>query len=258
MSGTLFGFTGSNPNFYGLRTDIRGRLGKTLYTVQSNTLKLSNQDWATRLDSLAVLEHPVTDRWTVFAGRQRFYRGPVMRNLMSSQLIADRYSGAGVSGRTKQWTAEAAWLYDANSEGRGAQGGAMASLEATVKGAMLGAHYLHADGLTKGDGYTGSYSLSLIRDEVETYGEVGTGVDGMRLETYGLYFPGIYQRFDLDTYIEYGRHGGMGSAVSLSTCKQATKSLSLRINLDWLEQKKLTLSGGTIFQFDIIRKKAQK
>ncbi len=246
LGGMVFGFSG-NPGFIGGRGDASGVIGQTRYYLESNALKFTNDpasEWVTRLASSAYVERTVGLNWTVFAGRQRFFAGPVFQNQVSSQLIADRYSGAGIRGDYGRWSLESAWLYDSNPEVAGAQRGALASLYYHLKGGILGVHALEATAVESGHGHTASIVYPVLPHKLDIYGEVGQGVDGANLQTYGMYFPALYQKTDVDLFLEYGRHEGVGHALSLVACKQYTDRLELRGYINRLNTSTFIGMGG--------------
>jgi hypothetical protein len=53
-------------------------------------------------------------------------------------------------------------------------------------------------------------------------------VDGATLQTYGIYLPGLFQRSDVDLFLEYGNHKGLGRATSLVVSKQVSDMINLR------------------------------
>jgi hypothetical protein len=250
ITGNAFAFSG-DPLFAGAKTVIIGRLGKSIYTVESNYLIVKDKKSSQKFDSVALFEHPINDNISAFIGRKRYQAGPVIRNLKSTQLIFDRYTGAGLSYQKDKVNAEAAWLYDSNPLGAGAERGATAHISAEVKGTVIGVNYLNAGSVKPGNGYTGSLSAPLIKNYLEGYTEVGKGVDGNKLETYGLYFPAIYQKYDIDLFLEYGSHVGIGSATSLCASRLVNDNLDFRVYADLNEKGKTSINGGLVWNFDI-------
>ena len=250
FTGNAYAFTG-DPSFAGARSIIRGRLGKSIYTVESNYLIVTGQKSSQKLDSVALIEHQVNNNWSAFIGRKRYQAGPVIRNLNSTQLLFDRFTGAGVTYKNKKVNAEAAWLYDSNPLGSGAERGATAHVSAEIKGAVVGVNYLRAGSVKPGNGYTGNISTVLVPKYLEGYTEIGKGVDGSKLETYGLYFPSIYQDYDVDLFLEYGSHVGIGSAVSLCASHVVDDAVDIRLYADLNDKGKTSINGGIVWKFDI-------
>jgi hypothetical protein len=230
LGGLFYGFSG-HPGFIGGRGEAKGLIGRTRYTVEANALKFTNgpaSDWATRMGSVAVVEHDLGKDWVAFAGRKRFYHGPVFQNQVATQLIGDRYSGAGLRWNQARWSFEGAWLYDSNPLAAGAQRGVLGTVTMKAGGGIFGLHLLEAGGVADGHGRTASFAFPLLPNRLETYGEVGQGVDDATLQTYGVYFPSLYQRTEIDLFLEYGNHDGIGEAFSAIACKRVGDDGELR------------------------------
>ncbi|MHB9024470.1 MAG: FecR family protein [Armatimonadota bacterium] len=257
FGGMLFGFI-NEDDFLGGRGILHGKIGRTEYALESNVLRVFNSPlsdaWESRLDSVAVVKHPLAEDWTIFAGRDRFYAGPVFQNRMNTQLISNRYSGVGIETDRKRWALQAAWLYDSNPELTGAQRGALASLLYRAGGGVFGAHLLEATKITPGHGRTASFSYPLFPHKLDIYGEVGISVDDAPVQTYGIYFPEIYQRHDIDLFLEYGTHKGVGQAYSIVGCKKITDAFEARLYTDVIRraftaEDEIKVGAGLIWRF---------
>lgn len=227
-----FGFYNDPASVNGGRASLTGTFGKTRYRYEGNVLRLLEgvgTDTYSKFASVAVLEHPIGDSVTLFAGRRRFYHGPVFQNQVLSQLISDRYSGAGLTARRGPMTFEGAYVFDANPVVRGVQEGALGSLFYSAFGGKFGVHYLRVPKVSDGNGATFSLSMPVLPRQVDFYGEVGKGVDGASLQTYGIYLPGLYQKTDVDFFVEYGSHEGVGHALSLIASRNAGPNLNFRL-----------------------------
>ena len=226
----VWGFA-SDPSFAGARGRIGGTVGATRYRAESNVIRLLSGDntrTSGKLDSVAVVEHVVGDSVVIFAGRDRFFSGPVFQNQFLSQLIADRYSSAGATLRRGGVTLQAAYLYDSNPDVGGAQGGALATVSYKIGGGIVGLNGLRTATVRDGYGATASFSLPVVRNTLDFYGEVGQAPDSSTLQTYGTYFPGLFQKTDIDLFLEYGSHEGIGHGVSLIASKDLNKNINVR------------------------------
>ena len=212
-----FGLVADPTSFYGARGRVTGLIGKTRYRFESNAIELTGSDLSrtrhTKLASIAEVEQPLTEGVTLFAGRRRFYHGPVFQNQNLSQLIADRYSSAGLTIKSGAASFEGAYLHDANPAVQGAQKGALGSLFYRAAGGQFGIHYIHVPELTGKEGYTGSFSLPVWLGNIDAYGELGRGPDKATLQTAGLYFPNFFQKTQTDMFVEYGSHQGVGRSL---------------------------------------------
>ena len=249
FDGLLYGFAGGQ-GFFGARGDMRGLIGNTRYVLEGNAIELTNDpatDLQSRLGSVAVVERDL-GKWTLFAGRDRFIRGPVFQNALNTQLIADRYSGFGARTDQGSWGFEGAWLYDSNPFVAGAQPGATATLFARWNGGIFSAHLLETGQIANGHGRTVSFTYPVITNQLDVYGEIGHGIDDAAISTVGVYLPDVYQRYDVDTFIEYASHEGVGKALSVVGCKTIDANLEARAYMNIINGG-ADLGVGAIWRF---------
>jgi hypothetical protein len=249
-----FGILADPESSLGARARLDGRLGsKTAYAFEANVLSIlsgDNKDTFSKLFSVAVIDQQVAPGVTLFAGRRRFYHGPVFQNQNLSQLIAERYSSAGVTVTKGAVGFDGAWLYDSNPDVGGAQSGALGSLFYKAAGGLFGLHYIHVGDLDSGNGVTVSGSYPVLQNNLDVYAEVGRGPDNATLQTYGLYFPGFFQKTDVDAFIEYGSHPGIGRSLSLIGSRDVGMNWNFRGYVDFADSGN-DVSGGVaaIFRF---------
>jgi hypothetical protein len=227
----LIGYaTSSNPRQAGIRGQLTGMLGRSRLRWEANGAAdaLGSES---QLASVALLERKLDQNLTVFAGRRRFYHGPVFQNAQLSQLIADRYTGAGATFRRGDLRIEGAYLHDANPDTRGAQAGALGSVIRQLGGGLLGAHYLRAPGVSGTNGYSVSLAYPAIPNLLDLYGEAGRGPDRAQLQSVGIYFPQLFQSSGADVFLEYNRHAGVGRGMTLTAVHQNDNGSAARVFL---------------------------
>jgi hypothetical protein len=249
-----FGILANPDSFLGGRASLDGRLSnKTSYAFEANVLSLlsgDNKDTFSKLFSVAVVDQQVAPGVTLYAGRRRFYHGPVFQDQNLSQLIAERYSGAGVTVTKGPYGFDGGWLYDSNPDVGGAQGGALGSLFYQAGGGLFGLHYIHVGDLNTGNGVTVSGSYPIIQNNLDAYAEVGRGPDNTTLQTYGIYFPGFFQKTDVDAFIEYGSHPGIGRSLSFVATRDVGKNWNFRGFVNFADSGNDVTGGvAAIFRF---------
>ncbi|MDX1934578.1 MAG: FecR family protein [Capsulimonadales bacterium] len=214
-----FGLGADPTSLLAGRANVSGLIGKTRYEFESNVMSLIDADIDdkrfSRLASVASVEQNIAPGIQVFAGRRRFYHGPVFQNLNLTQLIADRYSGAGVHVRQGAVRFEGAYVHDTNPAVQGAQNGGLGSLSLRYGGGEFGLHYLHVPELSGKDGFTGSVAYPVVAHRLDLYAEAGRGPDKATLQTYGVYLPALFQLTETDVFLEYGSHTGIGRSFSV-------------------------------------------
>jgi hypothetical protein len=229
-----FGYGADPTSFLAGRASVTGLVGKTRYNFESNALDILNSSPSindkryAKLASVAEVEQPIAEGLTLFAGRRRFYDGPVFQDQIQTQLIADRYSSAGFKLKSGEFGLESAYLYDANPAAEGAQKGALASASYRYNGGEFGAHYIYVPELTGKDGYTGSFAYPVLPNKLDLYGEAGRGPDKAILQTYGFSLPNFFQLTQTELYVEYGSHTGIGRAISVIAAREVSANLNLR------------------------------
>lgn len=146
-------------------------------------------------------------------GRQRFLSGPTQASLFGSlvrqgardTMDAVRYSPNIGKGRQL----DLAYLYDAFPRNLpyqvpGAQKGFYGRFGLQTSRGNLGVNLLHYSNLSVPTKVGGSVDLALpvLPGQVELYGEIGRDPFRRGLTTFGMTFPGLYDRTDFDVYLE--------------------------------------------------------
>jgi hypothetical protein len=251
VRGSAFAFAGT-PAFAGFRGNVEGGLGDSRYSYEMNVIKFLHEPETNvlgRFGSVLYLERPLNEDLKIFAGRRRFYHGPVFNDAVDTQLIANRFSSVGFRWDKKALSVEGAYVYDANRYVSGAQTGGLGSIFYRAFGGVVGAHVLETKGIAGGNhGRAVSASMPLIPKFVDGYGEFGTGIDGTVNETLGAYLPGVFQKTGVDVFIEYGRKRGVQQAYSLTGLYTLPKGPKLRGSLEWIEGRS-RLNAGVVFRF---------
>jgi hypothetical protein len=202
--------------------------GQYYFDVELLPLRVSTRSGGIRTteDYSAVSSASVTyreRRGEVQAGRQRFLGGPTQVALYGSMVrqgsreIMDAIRvepniGAGQ-------TLEVAYLIDAFPRNlpfrvSGRQGGFYGRYARRKKNLNLGLNLLKYTNAGVPDtlGATLDFALPVWKDKVEFYGELGRDPFNRRLTTFGLSFPGLYEKTDFDVYLEYARLQASGTA----------------------------------------------
>jgi hypothetical protein len=247
VQGTVFGFDGS-PAFAGIRGDANGAIGRSTYGYEANVLQYYNDPTTNvlgRFDSVLYMERPVAPDLQVFAGRMKFYEGPVFNDAIDTQLIADRYSAAGVEYAGHLFSGNLAYVYDANRYQVGTQPGLMANLEYHLLGGAIGGHVLQTSGpLGNGHGQSVTLTLPVWRNMIDGYGEYGKGIDGTTNETIGAYFPWFLRHAGVDLFFEYADKVDVAHAYSVTALYRIKKTIELRAGLDWVNGTPLASVGA--------------
>jgi hypothetical protein len=179
----------------------RGTVGPIFYSVAIQPLTDLAGTTRSRFTE-GYLAYKSEEVGIIRVGRQWISRSPVTATLVGKLLVSD-IADAILWERTFQKTqVTAAYLYDAEPFVGGKQQGGYLRLAQPLRGGSVGISAMKVRGGTTG--YALDFSQPVIPNEVDIYGEVGR--DSLRRSRYytvGLYFPGLYQRYDTDLFVEY-------------------------------------------------------
>lgn len=238
VSATVFGFTG-DPAFAGVRGEAVGVLGGSRYGYEADVLQYFNDpqsDLLGRFGSVLYLERSLSDQLDIYAGRKKFYLGPVFEDAIDTQLVADRYTAAGAKFRKGALTVEGAYLYDGNRYSVGTQPGYLGSVTYKLYGGILSGQVLETTGTPGGGhGHTVGLTLPVVKHFVDGYGEFGTGVDGTTNETAGVYLPWVLQQTGVDFFFEYARKRDVAQDYSIVALYSFKKGPQFRGSIDWVD-----------------------
>lgn len=135
-------------------------------------------------------------------GRQRYLLGPVNNGPLGSLFGVVHYDGFSVDHRGPGYSLYGAWIDDFHTPTGTPRrtGGWLARASVPVLGGQLGVTALqerHADW-----GWSADLVLPALPGYLDTYAEAGVDPQGRVLNTYGVYFPSLYQATDIDLYVE--------------------------------------------------------
>ena len=210
-------YIGGKPTALGVRGLGDTTLGKSHLNLEFNAISPQSGEYKDTFSAISVasVERDIQPNLTVFAGRRRFYSGPALLNRSQSQLIGDRFDSLGATIRQGKMSTELAFLQDSNPWVKGSQSGFLASTKTAVGGGFFGAQAISVGKVSGKTGFTASFSQPLQPGTLDVYGELGTSPDKESLITLGAYLPGLYQKSDIDAFIEYSKHGNYKNSLSI-------------------------------------------
>ncbi len=208
-----------------------GRVTRDLSTVSSASLTYTNP------------------RGEIQVGRQRFLAGPTQAALFGSlvrQGARDTMDALRISPNVgKGRRLDLAYLYDAFPNKLpynvpGGQNGYYGRFGVQTARGNYGLNLLHYNNLTvpTTTGASVDFALPLVPNQIEFYGELGRDTFSRGLTTFGLTFPGLYDRTDFDVYLETANLKKWNSTAPIPPSEY-----SLRV------YRKLTKNSGFVAQF---------
>lgn len=152
-------------------------------------------------------------RWgALTVGRQRFLKGPIQNTIIGT---LQRQGGRDIQDAitfspklsNKRVNLDLSYIIDAFPGGlatavSGTQPGAYARLQYQANFGTFGVN-VAGNSLAPKTGVTGDFSVPLIKNQLDFYGEVGTDTFRRDVRTFGVYFPGLYEKYNVDVFIEY-------------------------------------------------------
>lgn len=160
-------------------------------------------------DAFVVIKN---NRWgSLTIGRQRFLKGPIQNTIIGT---LQRQGGRDIQDAitfspkfsNKRVSLDLSYIIDAFPSGlatavSGTQPGAYGRLQYQANCGTFGVN-VAGNSLAPQTGVTGDFSVPLIRNQLDFYGEIGTDTFSRDVRTFGVYFPGLYQKYNVDVFIE--------------------------------------------------------
>lgn len=206
-----FGLVGEAGSVGVGRVGARFALGNTYFRISGAKWAASHTDSDLLLDETYV--RAKNDHWSLLAGRFRLLDTPVDNSDYGTLTTFGLSDGVRVDFGWRRWQLTAAWLDNYDSLAVSDREAWYFRAKAYLFGGSLALAALRQD--HAGTGIAGQFSLPLVADYVDFYGEIGDDPTGRHLETFGLYFPELFQATGLDLYLERARRSGGGTLSSM-------------------------------------------
>lgn len=194
----------------GLRARASAISGKLYGEIGIESLTDFGGDTGTRLSDFFVDDRLGDSDLTV--GRQRYLEGLVNNSGLGSLFADVHFDGVSYKHRDSDYTIKLSWLesFDAYDRDPTSTHGWLGRVSTPVLGGQVAFNALQQAG--DGWGFSGDISLPVLPRQLDMYAELGCDPLGRHLETFGAYFPGLYQSHDIDLFLERARRGN-GPAV---------------------------------------------
>lgn len=177
----------------------------------------------------------VSDAFTVFRnpdtfgeitlGRQRFLKGPVQNvttGTLITQEIMDAVTWSPPIRRDPRWSLDLSLIQDAFPfDVGGNQGGYHIRAAYSDQGGVVGFNLLRVNAVPVSPsgrmriGVTVDASIPLLPEKLDMYGEFGSDIFGENLRTFGWYFPHLYDKYNIDAYLETTKRMGPAPGITV-------------------------------------------
>jgi len=163
-------------------------------------------DTTTRLSDLFIDDRLGNTDVTV--GRQRYVEGPVNNSGMGSLFGDIHFDGVSYKHQDRGYTMKLSWLeqFDTFDRMPTSDHGWLGRVSVPVRGGQVALNALQQEG--DGWGFSVDASLPVLPRQLDLYAEIGCDPMGRHLDTFGAYFPGLYQSHDIDLFIERAHRAG--------------------------------------------------
>jgi hypothetical protein len=238
----VFGLLDTDDHSYaGIRGRANGIYGNLYFEVGDTVIKDFDEDWNNKVsEAFAIWRQGNTD---VTFGRQHYLEGPANNNPLGSLFSFFTFDGIRIHHQASRLSADLAWIDSfkdrivESDEGAGWLG----RLRTPVGGGHVGVTVFNEHGA--GTGHSLDLSYPLLPGDLDLYAELGDDPLGRHLETWGLYFPKLYQTAGLDIFVEYAKRRNYDSVLSIMAYQE--------IKNDWTAVFTAKKASGEDFEVGI-------
>ncbi|MFO7948351.1 MAG: FecR domain-containing protein [Armatimonadota bacterium] len=214
----VFGLWGEAGSSAGVRVRPRAIIGDWFVEVGGTGWTQSDDDWDVYLSEAFATRR--SDSGEVTIGRQHYVEGPVNNTSLGTVLGFDTFDGA-------RWKpnifddvdVDVAYVHDFHPfSASWDRDGWFGRFSHSAAGAVFGGNVMYED--VEGYGCSVDVSLPVIPEKLDIYGEFGSRPDDSHVQTWGVYFPELYQGQDLDLFIEYAQRGDEPGLLSAAAYQE--------------------------------------
>jgi hypothetical protein len=242
----LFGLASTDRSLAGLRVrpsvvwnDLYFELGGMAWTR-------TGDKWRAELSEAFVKARPRCGDVTV--GRQHFVMGPVNNSNLGTIIGFDTADAIRWQPQLGPVRLDLGYVHDYLPLDSDQLRGYYARAEGSILKGTVGFNTVHYNGV--GTGVSIDFSVPAIPNQLDLYGEFGFDPGDQRIETFGCYFPGLYDRYDVDLFVEYAHREGFGSLYSARAYRDFEHDWTLVLSVLASSQDDTIVSLGAIKQFE--------
>ncbi len=184
----------------------------------------------------------------VAIGRQRFLKGPVNNSRLGSILTFETGDAARFSTDLDSLAIDLAYVRKMSPIIGPTSQGWYARAEYPALNGLVALNLVSHEG-QGGAGYSLDAALPVIENRLDLYGEVGRDALDRNLYTVGLYFPGLYQREELDLFVEYADRQGAPELATLRLYKHFGEDVTTVFSVDRPSGGDVDFGAGVIWRF---------
>lgn len=248
----LFGFWGEGGgSSSGVRVRPTGVLRNVYFEFGGTARSLFDGDELTDITAAYVTARG--DWGDLRAGRQRFLMGPVVNSNVGTLLAFDTADAVRfTSAPHNNTTFDLAYLWDTTPFGGDPDfAGLFGRVTAQNDDGVFGINMLTVNGRAGHFGGSVDVALPVVPRRLDLYGEIGEDPFGNFLWTVGTYFPNLYQKHDVDLYLEYAHRDGLPNLMSARIYKTFSEQWIGVVQIQHFEDRGIQIGAGAFFRFSI-------
>ncbi len=242
----VFGLWGETESLAGLRIRPTAVVGDWYVELGGTSWGDFDGNWNTHITEAFAANRSKGRELTV--GRQHYLEGPVNNSDLGSIISFDPIDA--IRWRTpvlRNWTMDIGYVQDYLPLSNDDLSGYFVRAQANLWGGMVGLNWVREN--TVGSAYSFDVSVRLIENVVDIYGEFGTDTVHRHVETVGLYFPKLYQQYDIDLFVERAQRAGEPTVTSLVGYKQITDDFLGLVLVEKISGDSAHFSIGGMWEF---------
>ncbi len=214
----VFGLWGEAGSSAGVRVRPRAIIDDWFVEFGGTAWIQSDDDWDVYLSEAFATRR--SDRGELTIGRQHYVEGPVNNAALGTVLGFDTFDGVRLKPEILDDIAvDVAYVHDFHPfSASWDREGWFGRFSHSAAGAVFAGNVMYEN--VDGYGCSVDVSLPVIPEKLDVYGEFGSRPDNSHVQTWGLYFPELYQEQDLDLFIEYAQRGDEPGLLSATAYQE--------------------------------------
>jgi len=242
-----FGFASDETHSLGSRLRVQAVSGDVFF--EAGYRLLLQDDTRTQHDLSEAFINIRGKHGDLILGRQHLFLRP--NNNVSTTTLLGLDASDAIAYEFKSKTGQRhqiGYVFDSLAYIRGGESAGFARSQFALGRGSIGGSLLVSADQDAALGYAFDIQQPVIRNVLDVYAEAGQTTRGRRLTTAGMYFPGLFQSTNLDTFLEYGRRDGREELLTLRVRRNVGRGLVFLLFVDQsLKDSFFQAGGGAIY-----------
>jgi len=242
----VFGLWGDNDSLVGLRLRPTAIVGDWYVELGATTWNDFEGNWHAHLSEGFAAIRPKDSEITI--GRQHFLEGPVNNSDLGTIIGFDTIDAIRWRRElNERWSMNLGLVQDYLPFTNKDLSGHFVRLQTNIAEGMFGFNWVRESG--NGSAHSVDVSLPAVPGAIDLYGEFGCNSEGRHVETWGIYLPALYQKHDIDLFVERASRSGEATLHSLVAYKEISDDLTGVLLLQKSSGTPWSISVGGMLEF---------